>query len=72
MGGRYGNELVTIPNLEVVHIDLEQHLIFVKGCVPGRTKGILKLKPTTRKIKRKSHAFQMHRVQKEEAEQGDK
>lgn len=66
MGGRYGNELVTVVNLEVVHIDLDQHLIFVKGCVPGRSKEILKLKPTTRKIKRSGSEFKMHTVKREE------
>lgn len=69
MGGRYGNELVTVANLEVVHIDLDKNLIFVKGCVPGRSKGILKLKPTTRKIKRSSSEFQMHTVKREEVEE---
>lgn len=66
MSGRYGNELVTISNLEVVYIDLEKHLIFVKGCVPGRAKGILKLKPTTRKNKRAANEFQMHKVKRKE------
>ncbi len=35
MPGHYGNEKVTIKNLEIVHIDPEKKLIAVKGAVPG-------------------------------------
>ncbi len=35
MAGQYGNEKVTVLNLEVVKIDAEKNLIAVKGAVPG-------------------------------------
>lgn len=35
MSGQYGNEQVTIQNLEVVKIDTARDLIFVKGGIPG-------------------------------------
>ena len=35
MSGRMGNEKFTSQNLEVVRIDAENHLIAVKGSVPG-------------------------------------
>ncbi len=35
MPGHYGNERVTIKNLEVVFVDPEKKLIAVKGAVPG-------------------------------------
>jgi large subunit ribosomal protein L3 len=35
MAGRMGGDRVTVQNLEVVDIDLEHHLILVKGAVPG-------------------------------------
>ncbi len=35
MPGHYGNERVTIKNLEVVYVDPEKKLIAVKGAVPG-------------------------------------
>ena len=35
MAGQYGNEKVTVLNLEVVKIDTEKNLIAVKGAVPG-------------------------------------
>ena len=35
MAGHLGDAQVTVQNLEVVKIDLEHHLILVKGAVPG-------------------------------------
>lgn len=35
MPGQYGNEQVTIKNLEVVRIDAARNLLFVKGGIPG-------------------------------------
>lgn len=35
MAGRYGSELVTTQNLEIVKVDPERNLIFVRGAVPG-------------------------------------
>jgi len=35
MAGHYGNEKVTIQNLEVVSVDAEKKLVIVKGAVPG-------------------------------------
>ena len=35
MAGQYGNEQVTVKNLEVVRIDAERNLLFVKGGIPG-------------------------------------
>ena len=41
MAGQYGNEQVTIQNLNVVKIDAEKNLIAVKGAVPGAKGGIV-------------------------------
>ena len=41
MAGQYGNEQVTILNLEVIKIDAEKNLIAVKGAVPGAKGGIV-------------------------------
>lgn len=35
MAGHYGNEQVTVKNLEVVRIDAARNLLFVKGGIPG-------------------------------------
>jgi large subunit ribosomal protein L3 len=45
--GQYGNEQVTIKNLEVVKIEADNNLIFVKGAVPGPKNGMV----IVRKIK---------------------
>lgn len=35
MAGQYGNEKVTIQNLEVVRVDAERNLLLIKGAIPG-------------------------------------
>lgn len=49
MGGRMGNERVTIQNLEVVRIDAEKNLLAVRGSVPGAKGGIVIIKPAVKK-----------------------
>lgn len=44
MPGRMGNEQVTVKNLEIVKIDAENNLLFVKGAVPGAINGFLIIK----------------------------
>ena len=41
MAGQYGNEQVTVLNLEIVKIDAEKNLIAVKGAIPGAKNGIV-------------------------------
>ena len=41
MPGQYGNEQVTVLNLEVVKVDAEKNLIAIKGAVPGAKGGIV-------------------------------
>jgi large subunit ribosomal protein L3 len=44
MAGQYGNEQVTVLNLEVVKVDAEKNLIAGKGAVPGAKNGIVALR----------------------------
>ena len=44
MAGQYGNEQVTVLNLEIVKIDAEKNLIAVKGAIPGAKNGIVFLR----------------------------
>lgn len=44
MSGHWGNERVTVKRLEIVGIDKEAGLIFVKGSVPGKNEGIVYIK----------------------------
>ena len=41
MAGRYGNERRTVLNLDVVRIDADNNLIYVKGAVPGARNGFV-------------------------------
>jgi large subunit ribosomal protein L3 len=41
MPGQMGNEQVTVRNLEVVKVEPERHLLFVRGSVPGHRDGIV-------------------------------
>lgn len=49
MAGRYGAERVTVRNLTVVKIDIENHLMLVKGAVPGHNGAIVMVRPTNKK-----------------------
>ncbi|NLL55933.1 MAG: 50S ribosomal protein L3 [Clostridiales bacterium] len=44
MPGHYGNEQVTVKNLEVVRVDAERNLLLIKGGVPGPNGGLLVIK----------------------------
>jgi large subunit ribosomal protein L3 len=39
--GRYGNERVTLRNLEVVKVDAAAHLVYLKGAIPGPNQGLV-------------------------------
>ncbi|MBQ6660152.1 MAG: 50S ribosomal protein L3 [Lachnospiraceae bacterium] len=41
MAGQYGNEQVTVLNLEVIKVDANANLVAVKGAVPGARGGIV-------------------------------
>ena len=49
MPGHMGAVKVTVQNLEVVKIDVENNLILVKGAVPGSKKAMVTLKETVKK-----------------------
>lgn len=44
MAGKMGNNRVTIPLVEVVKIDTERNLIFIKGPVPGGPNSLIEIK----------------------------
>jgi len=47
-GGRMGGERVTVKNLQVVKVDAEQNLIYVRGAVPGPKSGYLQIRRAKR------------------------
>jgi large subunit ribosomal protein L3 len=53
MGGQMGNEQVTARNLRVVAVDVENHLIVVRGAVPGAANGVVRVLEQTAKAKAK-------------------
>ena len=46
--GQMGNVNVTVQNLEVVRVDVENNMILVKGAVPGAKKSLVILKETVK------------------------
>ena len=47
--GHLGAERVTVQNLEIVKIDVENNLIAIKGAIPGPRKGIVVISDTVKK-----------------------
>jgi large subunit ribosomal protein L3 len=47
--GQYGNAQRTVRNLDIVKIDGENHLVLVRGAVPGPNGGLVVVRPTNKK-----------------------
>jgi len=56
MGGRMGNDRVTIRSVEIIGRDTEKNLLLVKGPVPGPNKGLVMIKEAKRLYKGKAAA----------------
>ena len=48
MPGHYGTEQVTTVGLSLVKIDAENHLVYVRGSVPGPKSGLVRIRRSTR------------------------
>ena len=48
MAGQYGNVKTTARNLKVVNLDAENHLLLVRGAVPGPNGGFLVIRETNK------------------------
>lgn len=57
MAGHYGVETVTTLNLEVVRIDAERGLIFIRGAVPGAEGSFVKIRDAVKKSAPKDLPF---------------
>ena len=44
MAGQHGNSRVTVKNLEVIEVDAERNLLFVRGGLPGHRDGYVSLR----------------------------
>ena len=49
MAGHLGNERVTVQNLDVVKVDVENNLIALKGAIPGPKGGIILIADSVKK-----------------------
>ena len=48
MPGHMGSVKVTVQNLEIVRVDVENNLILVKGAVPGPKKSLVTVKESVK------------------------
>ena len=48
MAGQYGNEKLTVLNLEVIKVDAEKNLIAIKGAIPGARGGIVVIRDSVK------------------------
>jgi large subunit ribosomal protein L3 len=52
MSGHYGHERCTTKNLEIVSVDPQRNLLFLRGAVPGPTGGLVEVQSARTGIKR--------------------
>jgi large subunit ribosomal protein L3 len=48
MAGKLGDQQMTVSNLKILKIDTKEHLLIVKGAVPGKPGNLLSIRPTKR------------------------
>ena len=48
--GHMGNVAVTIKNLEVVDVRLDENVILIRGAIPGTREGFLEVTPAAERI----------------------
>lgn len=51
MAGQYGNDRVTTQNLEVIAVRPTEHLLLVRGAVPGSRGGVVLIRPAVKAVK---------------------
>jgi len=44
MGGRMGGDRTTIKNLEIIQVDQENSILYIKGAIPGARNGLVMIK----------------------------
>ena len=48
MAGQWGNEQITVLNLDVAKVDAEKNILAIKGAVPGARGGIVFVRNTVK------------------------
>jgi large subunit ribosomal protein L3 len=49
LGGHWGNEKVTVQNLQVVRVDVERNMLLIKGSIPGRRGSLVTVRQAVKK-----------------------
>ena len=49
MSGHMGSERKTVQNLEIINVDVENNLLFIKGAIPGFNGSKVTIKPSIKK-----------------------
>ena len=49
LGGQWGNEKVTVQNLQVVRVDVERNMLLIKGSIPGRRGTLVTVRQAVKK-----------------------
>lgn len=52
MGGQYGNSPITVQNLEILRVDAEKNLLYVKGAIPGANTGLVFVRQAKKRPKK--------------------
>ena len=54
MSGQYGNTRTTVQNLEILRVDTDRNLLFIRGAVPGAPDGLVAIREAKKGQKRKA------------------
>jgi len=65
MAGQMGNEKVTVQNLKIVKVDVENNLLLIKGAVPGVERGYLVVKSSLKRGKKEAWKIVQKETSKE-------
>ena len=66
MPGRMGGEQVTVQNLEIIDVDLENNVILIKGNVPGPKKSLVFIKSAIKNMDKVGEALELVSFEVEE------
>lgn len=50
MAGQLGNDRVTTQNIEIIEVRAEEHLLLVRGAVPGSRGGVVVVRPAVKAV----------------------
>ena len=49
MSGQYGNTRITVQNLQVLRVEPDRNLLYIKGGIPGPNRGFVAIRPAVKK-----------------------